>query len=175
MLAFTRGDWDAVARRASETEELIRSNPTTAFCVSAGISLALGAVVQARAGHADEARALVRRLDAITYEKVVPAALKAMGLAFTGDRVEIDATPMNVPSRMAYIAVAAVATKRHDEALALAEQLETGARGGARFHAALAQAVREEVARDGGGPTPTHALLREIGYAGWSELLSARA
>jgi hypothetical protein len=175
MLAFTRGDWDAVARRASETEELIRSNPTTAFCVSAGISLALGAVVQARAGHADEARALVRRLDAITYEKVVPAALKAMGLAFTGDRVEIDATPMNVPSRIAYIAVAAVATKRHDEALALAEQLETGARGGARFHAALAQAVREEVARDGGGPTPTHALLREIGYAGWSELLSARA
>ena len=175
MLAFARGEWDAVARLAAETDELIRSNPTTAFCVSAGVTLANGAVVQARAGRADDARALVRRLDAITYERVVPAALRAMGLAFTGDRVEIDPTPMNVPSRMPYLTLAAVVTRRHDEALALAEQLETGAKGGARFHTALAQAVREEVARDKGGPAPTHALLKEIGYLGWSELLSARA
>ena len=175
MLAFARGEWDAVARLAAETDELIRSNPTTAFCVSAGVTLANGAVVQARAGRADDARALVRRLDAITYERVVPAALRAMGLAFTGDRVEIDPTPMNVPSRMPYLTLAAVVTRRHDEALALAEQLETGAKGGARFHTALAQAVREEVARDKGDPAPTHALLKEIGYLGWSELLSARA
>ena len=35
--------------------------------------------------------------------------------------------------------------------------------------------LREEVARDQGGPPPTHTLLKEIGYAGWSEVLSARA
>ena len=175
LLAVTRGDWDAVARLASETDQLILSNPTTAFCVSAGILLANGAVVQARAGRADEARALVRRLDAITYEKTVPAALRAMGLAFTGDRIEIDATAVNVTTRLPFLTLAAVASRRHPEALALADHLDNDARGGARFYAALAEAAREEVARDQGGPPPAHALLREIGYAGWSEILSARA
>ena len=175
QLAFARGDWETVARLASETQGLIRSSPTTAFCVSAGITLANGAVVQARAGRADEARALVRQLETITYEKVVPAALKAMGLAFTGDRVEIDTTPRNVTTRLPYLTLAAVATQRHDEALALAGQLEADAGGGARFYAALAQAVREEVDRDRNGTVPTHALLHELGYSGWSDALSARA
>lgn len=174
-LAFARGDWDAVARVAADTDRLIKSSPTTVFCQSAGIILGNGAVVRARAGHADEARAFVRVIEAIVYERTVPAALKAMGLAFTGDRVEIDAAPRNVTMRLPFIAAAAVATRRHDEALAIADQLDAGARGGARFYAALAQAVREEVARDKGGTAPTHALLKEIGYLGWSELLSARA
>jgi ATP/maltotriose-dependent transcriptional regulator MalT len=174
-LAFARGEWDEVARLATDADQLIRSSPTTVFCVSAGIMLANGAVVHARAGRAEEARALIRQVDAIAYEKVVPAALKAMGLAFTGDRVAIDVTPQNVTSRLPFLAAAAVATRRHDEALALAEALEADARGGARFYAALAQAVREEVARDRGGAPPTHALLKEIGYAGWSDVFSARA
>ena len=175
FLAFGRGDWDAVARVASETDQLIRSNPTTAFCVSAGISLALGAAVQARAGRAEEARALVKRFDGISYEKVMPEALRAFGLAFTGDRVRIDTVPNKVHSRLPFLSVAAVATGRNDEALVLAEQLEADSRGGAHFYGALAQAVREEVARDRDGTVPTHALLEQIGYTGWSELLSARA
>jgi len=137
--------------------------------------LANRALVHARAGRPDEARALIRLVDEIAYEKVVPAALKAMGLAFTGERVAIDATPQNVTTRLPFLAAAAVVTRRHDEALMLADALESDARGGARFYAALAQAVREEVARDRGGAVPTHALLREIGYAGWSDVLSARA
>ena len=175
FLAFGRGDWGAVARLASDTDLLMRASPTTAFCVSAGITLACGALVQARKGRAEEARALIKRLDGITYERVMPAALRAFGLAFTGDRVEIDAAPNLVHTRLMFLAVAAVATKRHPEALAIADALEADARGGARYFAALAQAVREEVARDEGGPPPTHALLKEIGYVGWSELLSARA
>ena len=175
QLAFARGDWETVARLASETDRLIRASPTTAFCVSAGITLANGAVVQARAGRAEEARALVRQLDALTYEKLVPAALRAMGLSFTGDRVEIDATPRNVTTRLPYLTLAAVATRRHDEALAIAGQLEADSRGGARFYAALAEAVREEVDRDRHGTVPKHALLRALGYLGWSDVLSARA
>ena len=175
LLAFTRGDWETVNAFAMETDRLMRSSPTTAFCVSAAIMLATGALTQARAGRVEEARALVRRMDAITYEKVVPAALRAMGLAFTGDRVEIDATPSNVTNRLPYLTLAAVATRRHEEALALAGQLEADAGGGARFYAALAQAVREEVERDRKGTVPAHALLRELGYSGWSDVLSARA
>jgi len=52
-----------------------------------------------------------------------------MGLALTGDRVEIDATPSNVTNRLPYLTLAAVATRRHDEALALARQLEADAAG----------------------------------------------
>ena len=117
----------------------------------------------------------MRQLDALTYEKLVPAALRAMGLSFTGDRVEIDATPRNVTTRLPYLTLAAVATRRHDEALAIAGQLEADSRGGARFYAALAEAVREEVDRDRHGTLPNHALLKALGYFGWSDVLSARA
>jgi len=174
-LAFARGDWESVGRLAAETDRLIKSSPTTVFCVSAGILLGNGAVVRARAGHPDEARAIARVIKAITYERMVPASLEAMALAFTGDRVEIDAAPNIVALRLPFLAIATVATRRHDEALAVADQLDANARGGARFYAALAQAVREEVARDRRGTPPTHALLKEIGYTGWSEILSARA
>jgi class 3 adenylate cyclase len=174
-LAFARGDWDTVARYAASTDARMKASPTTAFCVAAATMLSYGAVVQARAGHADEARALVKALDQITYELVVTTSLKALGLAFTGERVEIDAAPSTVTSRLLSLAVASVATARHPEALAIADQLERLATGGARFYAALAEAIREEVARDRGGPPPTHALLKEIGYVGWSEVLSARA
>ena len=181
QLAFSRGDWDAVARYAIDTDERLKTSPTTPFCVAAATMLGYGAVVRARAGQPDEARALVRAIDRIVYERLVTASLKVMGLAFTGERVEIDApTSANsqlapATSQLTYLAVAAIATKRHSEALALADQLERNARGGSRFLAALAQAMREEVSRDRGGPAPTHALLGEIGYRGWSEVLSARA
>ena len=79
LLAFTRGDWEKVNAFAVETDRLMRSSPTTAFCVSAAIMLATGALAQARAGRFEEARALVRRMDAITYEKVVSAALRRWG------------------------------------------------------------------------------------------------
>ena len=78
-------------------------------------------------------------------------------------------------SQSAFAAVAAVVSKDHDRTLAIADDLEKRSHGGARFFAALAEAMREEVARDRGGPVPIHAALREIGYVGWSELLSARA
>jgi hypothetical protein len=41
--------------------------------------------------------------------------------------------------------------------------------------AAIADAVREEVAADNGGPAPRHAALRAIGFLGWSEILGRRA
>jgi hypothetical protein len=80
-----------------------------------------------------------------------------------------------VTTRLPYLTLAAVATGRHDEALAIAGQLEADSRGGARFYAALAEAAREEVDRDRHGTVPEHALLKALGYLGWSDVLSARA
>jgi hypothetical protein len=91
--------------------------------------------------------------------------------AFLGDQPREDRVPEPGPNGL----LAFVVLRRHAAALEIATGLDQRARGGAKFYAALAEAAREEVARDRGGPIPTHALLKDIGYVGWSELLSARA
>jgi class 3 adenylate cyclase len=169
-VSLAAGEWDTVARLAAATDELMRSSPGTPFCGAAGMLLARGAVVHARAGRADDARALARRIDAITSGQERAPLSAAVALLFTGARAATPPPPGPQPWR----AVVAVASRQHDVALEIADQLEADARGGARFYAALAEAVREEVARDRNGTIPKHALLNEIGFVGWSELLSQR-
>jgi hypothetical protein len=169
-LSLAAGDWDTVAHLAAETDQLMRSSPGTPFCGAAGMLLARGAVVHARAGRADEARALVRRIDSITSGQERSPLIAAFALLFTGAGA---ATPPP-PGPPQFRAVIAVASRQHRVALEMADQLEADARGGARFYAALAEAVREEVERDRNGTIPRHARLKEIGYVGWSELLSQR-
>jgi hypothetical protein len=70
--------------------------------------------------------------------------------------------------------VTAVVSRSHDRALEIANKLAQRSSRGGRFFSAIADAIREEVAHDHGGHEPTHKGLREIGYIGWSELLSAR-
>lgn len=169
--AFARGDWDTVVQLAAATDRLIQASPATAFCGSASILLGHGATVHARAGRVDEARALVRRIATISYGEVMAAAVTTLALALVGERAWVDPTPTALP----YAAATALAARRRDEALAIAAKLDALSQDGARFFAAIAEAVREEVSRDEGGPKPKHAALRRIGYVGWSELLGARA
>ncbi len=57
-----------------------------------------------------------------------------------------------------------------------AERRELHALGGngARALSALAEALDEEHAAASGGPSPSHAGLRALGFFGWSELLAWR-
>jgi hypothetical protein len=166
--AVARADWAEVIRLAAETDRVMRSSPATAFCSSAGTVLAYGAVAEARRGHPEETRSLAQRIRATTSEEQGVRDLIAFALVLLGD--PIDAELLAGPTG----AVTAVAARSHERALAIAGDLATQARGGARFWAALAEAIREEVTRDRGGPEPKHAALRAIGYVGWSELLGAR-
>lgn len=170
--AFARADWDATIALAAETDRLMRSAPLTPFCAAAATTLAHGAAAHARAGRHEEARALATQIDGIAYEHVTPV-LRSFALVLTGDPVAVDIHLG--PYVLAWNAVTAVTCGQHDAALPLAAALEGHARGGARFYGALAEAVREEVASDGGGPAPNHDALREIGYLGWSAVLRARA
>jgi hypothetical protein len=170
-VSFAAGEWDMVARLATATDQLMLSSPGTPFCGAAGMLLARGAVVHARAGRADEARALARRIDSITSGQERAPLIAALALLFTGARAATPPPPGPPPFR----AVIAVVSRQHRVALEMADQLEADARGGARFYAALAEAVREEVERDRSGTIPHHARLNEIGYVGWSNLLSKRA
>ena len=177
-LAVAQGDWDTVRAMGVETDRLMRSSPGTAFCSSAGTILAFGAIAHARSGLANEARALAQGIADTTYIKYdawVSDDLVAFALVLAGQPPRGTSGTSPTPYPLPFAAVAAVVSKDHDRTLAIANDLEKRSHGGARFFAALAEAMREEVARDRGGAVPTHAALREIGYVGWSELLSARA
>ncbi|HEY7625105.1 MAG TPA: AAA family ATPase [Candidatus Limnocylindria bacterium] len=172
--AVDRGDWAKVRELARETRRLVTTSPGTAFCSSAAILLAFGAAMEARAGRGDEARALATPIAAATYDAWVRSDLAAFALIYTGERAagtNRELSSVAIP----FAAVVAVAAGDHDRALAIASDLERRSHGGARFFAALAEAIREEVARDRTGATPAHANLRALGYVGWSELLEARA
>jgi hypothetical protein len=43
-----------------------------------------------------------------------------------------------------------------------------------RYLRALVRAIRKEISAARGGPAPTHAALRELGYHEWSQLLAYR-
>ncbi len=167
--AVARGDWMTVARLGAEMDRTMRSSPQTAFCSSAGVILAYGAVAHARAGRFDEARALADRIRSTTSEQQGIRDLVAFALVFTGATTdgELPAGPTG--------AVTALAARAYDRALGIAEELDALAGRGAHFWSALAEAIREEVAHDRGGAPPRHGRLREIGYIGWGELVGARA
>jgi len=169
--SFAAGDWETVTQLAAATDRLMQSSPGTPFCSAAGMLLARGAVVHARAGRADDARALARRIDTITSGQERAPLIAGLALLFTGS----GPTAPPPPGSLQWSAVIAVASRQHGAALDIADRLEADSRGGARFYAALAEAVREEVDRDRNGTVPKHALLKAIGYAGWSDVLSARA
>ncbi|MGH2378826.1 MAG: ATP-binding protein [Candidatus Limnocylindria bacterium] len=170
--ALARGDWAEVERIAHATARLVEEAAATRFCGSAGMTVAVGAASHAKAGRFDEARALVRTLDARGYDwsEQSPVA-RPFALALTGASVVPPAPSENLAPFVAFVAVA---RRDHDRALKAAAALERASAGGARFYRALADAVLEEVAADRGGPTPEHAGLLQIGYVGWSDLLRRR-
>jgi tetratricopeptide (TPR) repeat protein len=177
-VALARGDWDRVLQLSVETDRLMRASPTTPFCSHADSLLAFGAVVHARAGRAEEAQALARRILASTDRDTAEtfAALATVFISAPGDSRGGAITYVDKRNRVnaQYDAIVAIASRKYDRALDIARELAARSHEGARFFGALAEAVEEEVAHDRGGRRPAHGALRGIGYVGWSELLSAR-
>ena len=166
--ALARGDWPGLLALGEDTARLVRGSPGTAFCSNAGILLAYGAAAHGKAGRANEARALAQQIPTNTIDDISRRDLIGFALVFAGIPAEGEIPPTY------WGGVTAVVSRSHDRALAIADKLDKRSGRGGRFFSALAAAIREEVARDRGGPEPTHNELREIGYVGWSELLSAR-
>jgi hypothetical protein len=63
---------------------------------------------------------------------------------------------------------------RWEELTGVLPPLERVAARGSPYLEALLEAIREEMAAARGEPAPAHARLRELGYAGWSQLLAYR-
>lgn len=82
--AFASGRWDAVIGMGNEMAHLVRSSPGTAFCSAAGLVLAAAAAANARAGRAEEARALATLIGTTRSEAQGVHDLRGFALVFTG-------------------------------------------------------------------------------------------
>lgn len=173
--ALVRGDWDALEGGAAELARLVSESPGTKFCAMAGLVLAYGGLAHGARGRTEEARAQVRQIDALGLPFLQMLRLaQALALLFSDE--PLGELPPDPPLEAATEwTLVAVVRRRHAEAERLAERMAATAATGGLGYAAIAEAVREELAHDRGGPEPRHAGLRQLGYVGLSELLRRRA
>ncbi|HEX4744236.1 MAG TPA: hypothetical protein VFW12_06155, partial [Candidatus Limnocylindria bacterium] len=171
-LYLARGSWTQIVDLAQRTAKLIVEERSSAFCLMASLVLQAGAAAHALAGRRDDALALLRLIDETTdrdkaHRKAMPRALLGLDPGIgPEDRwewyEELDT------------AVAAVALRRPDDALAAVERMAAGARTSPPYLAFI-DSVREVVAELRGGPPATYDALRKVGYVGWIDLLRHRA
>jgi hypothetical protein len=180
---LARGAWRALRELAAETEQLVAAHSDTAFCYAVTTARALAVVAHALEGRPAEARGLLSRAERplqaepLERESVLLLAYGAAGAR--GDVAqlrrqvqELGATQFWFFQRME--AVVLTMLERWPELADVLPRLERVAAHGSPYLEALLAAIHEEVAAAQGGPAPAHGRLRELGYAGWSELLRYR-
>ena len=174
LASFVRGTWDGLEAGAAQLGRLVSEAPGTKFCALAAFVLAYGGLAHGARGRTEESRALVRQIETLGLPQ--PYALRksrAIALLFSGEPIA-DLPPDLPLAGATEWAVIAVVRRRHADAELLAQRMAATAETGGRGYAAIAEAVREELAHDAGGPLPRHEALRAIGYVGLSELLRRR-
>jgi class 3 adenylate cyclase len=182
MLA--RGDWPALRGLAAETERLVDDHPETAFCYAVTTARAFATVAHAMEGQRGEARAALRRAgERLQAEPFERESVLLLAHAVMGARDEVHALIRDVYASGSQVfwffhrmeVVALVMLEQWKAAETALARLEGLLAKGNPYLEALGAAVREEVAasRDG-GPPAEHRVLRDLGYAGWSDLLAYR-
>ena len=180
---LARGAWHTLRAIAEEIEQLVAANSGTAFCYAVTTARAFAVVAHALEGRPAEARALLPRAELplqaepLEREGVLLLAYGAVGARADVARLrrqvhEEGATPFWFFHRME--AVVLTMLERWPELGDVLPQLERVAAHGSPYLEALLAAIREEMAAAQGGPAPAHGRLRELGYAGWSQLLRYR-
>ena len=179
---LARGDWPALRGIAGQAEQLVAENPHTAFCYAVTTARAFAAVAHAMEGESDEARAVLRRaVEPLQAEPLERESVLLLAHAAVGGRDEVEALIREVRARPGQVfwffqrmeVVALTMLEQWDSLEVALAPLERIADKGSPYLQALVAAVREEVTakRDGGRPAE-HRMLRDLGYAGWSELLA---
>ena len=180
---LARGDWRALRELAVETEQLVVAHSGTAFCYAVTTARAFAVVSHALEGRPAEARGLLSRAELplqaepLERESVLLLAYGAVGARGDVARLrrqvrELGETQFWFFHRME--AVVLTMLERWPELADVLPRLDRVAAHGSPYLDALLAAIREEMAAARGGPAPAHGRLRELGYAGWSELLRFR-
>lgn len=182
-VGLARGDWRGLCDLAADVQRLVADHPHTPFCYAVTTATAFAAVAHALEARWTEARALLARaetpLQAEPFEReaVLLLAYGTLGRRRDAERLirEVEALGLPVPwhfrRAQAVVLTMLQAWEPLEEALAA---LEAAASGGSQYLAALVSGIREERTAARGGPAPRHDGLRELGYLGWSQLLSHR-
>ncbi len=186
LVLLGRGNWQALEAIARETSELVSANPGVGFCLVGAAAYAYGAAASIFAGRplSEDLAAFAERCtpDSAVVQAstlVIPYAMADLG--------EFDARAMEAwrPGQRIWdqqmwdphqvtLSIALTIRKRWDLLDAPLRKLEGVGKKGGRLCAALAAAIREEMAHAHGAPPPKHATLRDLGYLGVSELVSFR-
>ena len=180
---LARGDWRGLREVAADTEQLVATHSSTSFCYAVTTARAFAVVAHALEGQPAEARALLSRAELplqaepLERESVLLLAYGAVGARAEVARLrrqirEQGETPFWFFHRME--AVVLTMLGRWQDLPEVLPSLERVAARGSPYLEALLEAIHEEMAAARGGSAPAHGKLRELGYAGWSQLLAHR-
>jgi tetratricopeptide (TPR) repeat protein len=181
---LSRGDWRSLRQLAADTEKLVSEHKETAFCYAVTTAFAFAAVAAEIGGEHEEAGALLARAEVPLQAELLEresVLLLASGALGRSDKVmelrrmvhQRSGAPLWYFNRAE--AAALIMLERWDEAEEALLRLEPFAvRSASSYISALTGAVGEEIAAARGGPSAAHRELMELGYLGWSQLLSHR-
>ena len=173
VVALARGDWDLVRALGRETQGIIAANPATPFCMYAAMTLTNGAIGEALERRGDDARALLRVASGVVGSRDNLEILAALPRAMLGESLELSDQAPSWWHLRVYRALALSHTRHRPELDVERSRLRALGANGARALVALADALDETLAATSGGPVPSHAGLRSLGFFGWSQLLVA--
>jgi hypothetical protein len=169
---------------ALQAEHLVAEHPETSFCYAVTTTRAFSVVAHAMQGHGALADAGLAVAEApLQAEPLERESALLLAHAAAGNRSGVDALIRDVYRRGERVfwffhrveAVALAMTEQWQEIERVLPSLERTATKGSPYLDALVHAIREEIdAARGTGPPAEHRRLRELGYLGWSQLLSHR-
>lgn len=167
------GDWESVKDLAQRTAKVVTEETGTAFCSQAAEAIRDGAVAFALGGRTDEARMLmsIHVTNDSDPDIALVVARALLGIPSPGSDAKLKGKVSWWVAMQA--ALRSVILQRPDDAATALAKMATPSEHSVAYRA-LAEGVREAVAEMGGGPRPTYAALRQIGYVGWIEILERR-
>jgi tetratricopeptide (TPR) repeat protein len=186
LVLLGRGEWSAVEDIAATTDGIVTSHPGVGFCLIGAAAIAYGASASVLAGRPlpDQLAAFMERCT--PESAAVRASILLVPYAMAG-LADIDPLSLEAwrPGQRSWdrqvwdpfgltLVIALTMLERWDLLEPPLRRLEEVSGKGGRACGALAAAAREEMAAARGGPSPTHAELRGLGYVGLSELISYR-
>ena len=185
-VAAARGEWGIALDAADAAEALIQENPGTPWCVLGAIAPGAGAIASALAGDLHRAGQFVEIIERM-LPKPGPQRANALIAQYVmlgrPDAAAMVPTPPAVVRPWHYqlgdpigqnFTIAHVMLERWNDLRADVAGLQRAAAQGSLLARALAEAAEEELASATGGPRPSHARLRDLGYLGLSQQLSYR-
>jgi class 3 adenylate cyclase len=182
-VGLARGDWRGLCELAADVQRLVADHPDTPFCYAVTTTTAFAAVAHALEARWTEAQGLLARaevpLQAEPFEReaVLLLAYGTLGRRRDAERLirEVEALGIPIPWHFRRAEAVVLTMLQGWEPLEkVLASLEAAAGGGSQYLAALVSAIREERDAARHGSVPGHAGLRDLGYRGWSQLLSHR-